>query len=282
MTHRAAPHRAAALVAVGLVALLVTVGVASAATSAHQTSAQASRVCAQSQAAIAALPAPSTAAAAQAGLTSWLGGKYSSRLDSSAFSPLPTDVFNLESSFRNLRDALGVGDGPGATDTIGPARRDLTQIDAAARQRKLPACTSAAFGRAYLGAVQAMVASTLALTGDFATDANAACRRFDTKAVQLQRGLNAKSASSLQTYLKGLEMQYEALGIDLAAVKPPPGQKQQYSTFVGSIHQAIGELTSAGSALSSGNQTKLAQLGRALDSLGGTVNQEAKGLGLIC
>jgi hypothetical protein len=270
------------LSAVPLVALVAVGGLLPARVPVRQTRAQATRICAQARAAFAALPAPATLAAAQSGITSWLGGKYSDRLDSTTFSPLPAEVSNLESSLGDVSHALSESDGPGATHAVGEARRDLGAIDAAAKKVQLPGCSSRSFGRAYLTQVQSLVASTLALTGDFTTDANAACRRFDTKAVQIQKALNPRKIASVQAYLEALEVEYRALQIDLAAVTPPAGSANQFATFQASIRQAISELSSAGSALRSGDQTQLGQLGRQLSALGGTVNQEAAGLGLTC
>ena len=130
--------------------------------------------------------------------------------------------------------------------------------------------------------MQSLVASTLALTGNFATDATAACRRFDTNAVQIQKALKPTKTASVQAYFAALEVEYRALQVDLAAMTPPAGSEQQFATFQASIGKAIGELSSARSALRSGDQTQLAQLGRALNNLGGTVNQEAAALGLTC
>ncbi len=268
--------------AVPLVALVAAGGLLPAHVPSKQTRSQATAVCAQSKAAFTALPAPSTLAAAEAGIASWLHGKFSDRIDPNSFSPLPVAIFSFETDLKDASTAMTDGDGPGASQAIRVARADLARIDSAAKQRKVPGCASPSFGRAYVGQLGTLVTSTLALTGDFLTDANAACRRFDTKAVPLQNSLKPSSSSSVQSYLGSLKVLYAALQIDLRAVKPPAGSEQKFSAFQASISKGIQELQAAGSALSSGDQTQLRTLGPELTSLGTTVNREASALGLTC
>jgi len=270
------------LSAVPLVALVAAGGLLPTLAPSKQTRGQATAVCAQSQAAFAALPAPTTLAVAEAGLASWLEGKYSSRIDAGSFSPLPAAIAGLETDLGKASTAMSDGDGPGANTAIRRARADLARIDSAAKQRKLPGCASSSFGRGYVSQLPGLVTSTLALTGDFLTDANAACKRFDTKAVTLQAGLNPNSSSSVQRYLGSLQTLYEALQVDLRAVTPPAGSSEKFAAFQASISKGIQELQSAGSALRSGNQTALRQLGPQLTALGTTVNQQASALGLTC
>jgi len=269
------------LSAVPLVALVATGGLLPSLAVSKQTRGQAAAVCAESRAAFAALPAPTTLAVAEAGIASWLEGKYSSRIDPT-FRPLPVAISGLETDLGKVSTAMSDGDGPGANDAIRRARADLTRIDSAAKQRRLPGCASSSFGRAYVGQLAGLVTSTLSLTGDFLTDADAACKRFDTKAVALQAGLNPNSSSSVQRYLASLQTLYEALRIDLRAVTPPAGSAQKFAAFEASISKGIQELQSAGSALRSGDQTALRQLGPQLTALGTTVNDQASALGLTC
>jgi hypothetical protein len=281
-TDRSTWRRLPLLSAVPLVALVAAGGLLPARGPSTQTPRQATAVCAQAKAAFTALPAPSTLAAAEAGIADWRRGTFSERIDPSSFSPLPSAIARLETDLKALSAAMSDGDGPGATQALRAARADLARIDSAATQRKVPGCSSLSFGRGYVGQLAALVRSALPLTGDFLTDANAACRRFDTKAVPLQNGLNPKSASSVQSYLRSLHTLYTALQIDLRALTPPAGSEQKFSAFLGSISTGIQELQAAGSALSAGDQTKLRQLGPQLTSLGTTVNREASGLGLTC
>ena len=248
----------------------------------RQTRSQATRVCTQAGASFAALPAPTTLAVAEAGIASWLTGKYSKQLDPNAFSPLPAAVFDVETSLGDVSTALSASDGPGATHAIRQTRAGLANIDHAAKKLRLLRCSSPAFGRTYVNQLASLVTSTLALTGNFTTDANAACLRFDTKAVQLEKTLNPSSSSSIHAYLARLQGPYQALQVDLAAVRPPAGSEQRFSTFQASITRAIQELESDSSALSSGNETQLRQLGTELNTLGDTVSQEARALGLTC
>ena len=119
--------------------------------------------------------------------------------------------------------------------------------------------------------------SALALTGNFSTDATAACSRFERTASQLNPfdllDPNAKAA-----FLMSFGQDVKALGRDFAAITPPAGHEQQFAEFRAVIDQLVTTLNQAANATDS----QLSQIQTQLSSLSDQLGAAGTSLGINC
>ena len=260
-----------AVLLVGAVARMPSVVAAS------QSRAGLAKICAASKKAFAALPAPTTIAAAEAGLTQWRKGRYSDKIDPNSFERIGLDLNFYEMDLDTLVGTMMDGDGPVASDGTQRAAKDLDIIDKDAKKIRLPACGSTSFGRAYIMALGPLVHSALALTGNFTTDATAACARFENKTGQLNP-LDLLDPAAQPGFLASFGQDVKALGRDFAAITPPAGHEQQFAAFRALIEQVATTLNQVSNATSS----QLPQIQSQLSSLSDQLGAAGTSLGITC
>lgn len=191
----------------------------------------------------------------------------------------PTNV-----SATSLAQALATHDGPLAAQLLNKAQTIYAAIDRAQKHDKLPAaCSSPAFGAAYLAQVAALVRSGLALTGDFTTDANAACARVNKKRVSAAQDLDLTDQTSLEGYVGDVGQAFHAFQVDLQAIAPPPGPPVAYSNLRSIVDQAVQKIDQANATLTTGaGKRQLQTLGEQISALGPPLTAAASALGLTC
>ena len=244
---------------------------------ARQSRAALAKICTASKKAFAALPAPTTIAAAEAGLTQWRKNRYSDKIDPNSFERIGLDLNFYEMDLDTLVGTMMDGDGPAATDGTQRAIKDLDVVEKDAKGIRVPECRSGSFGRSYLMALGPLVQSALALTGNFSTDATAACARFEHQAGQLNP-LDLLNPTAQAGFLTSFGQDLKALSRDFAAITPPAAHEQQYATFRAVIDQLVTTLNRASNATSS----QLSQIQTQLSSLSDQLGAAGTSLGIIC
>jgi hypothetical protein len=243
----------------------------------RQSSAGLARICTASKKAFAALPAPTTIAAAEAGLTQWRKGRYSDKVDPNSFERIGLDLNFYEMDLDTLVGTMMNGDGPAATDGAQRSVKDLDVIEKDAKKIRVVACRSASFGRAYVTALGPLVRSALALTGNFSTDATAACARFEHQSGQLNP-LDLLDPTAQAGFLANFGQDLKGLSRDFAAITPPAGHEQQFASFRAVIDQLVATLNQASTATSS----QLPQIQTQLSSLSDQLGTVGTSLGITC
>jgi hypothetical protein len=194
-------------------------------------------------------------------------------------------VVGLETDLGNVEAAMATGDGPTATVAVSHAGADLDAIDRDATRAGIPACASTAFGRAYVGRLGPLVATDLALTGDFVTDANAACARFGRSTNLATQGLqpsDLRDPDTLSNYVGGYVDALTALRQDFAAISPPAAQQAPVTSFDAALDQTIRQLGQAEPGLSSGRAAQVAPVTNQLGAITRSLTAEAATFGVDC
>jgi len=244
----------------------------------------AAKVCARARKAFAQIGPPGTLVDAQTGLDRWLRGNYSAQIPK-GLPRLRADVGDLEMDLGNVDSAVANGDGPTASDAVRRAGVDLDAIDREATSADVAACASGAFGRAYVEGLGLLITTELALTGDFATDANAACARFSRSTNLATQGLHPsdlQDPDTLSNYVGGFVDALTALREDFAAITPPRGQQQPVSSFEATLDQTIQQLGQAAPKLSSGPPSQVTPITDQLDAVTRSLTTDAAAFGVDC
>ncbi len=165
---------------------------------------------------------------------------------------------------------------------ITTARGELDQIDASATALKVPECGSASWGRAYVEAAEAFVAAQLPMptpgTGDFATDATAACGRFYGTFASLPPNAEPPSdPAEYAAFLQMLEDAYEQLVVDLSALTPPAGSEGDYAEVVELVELAVESVDRADR-----DPNRLTELERPLGAIGAELRPRVRIVGFDC
>jgi len=197
-------------------------------------------------------------------------------------SGLLADPTNLDAG--SIPQALLAGDGPLATQLLHQLRGVYASIDRHQKKEKLPAaCSSQAFGAAYMAQVGALVQADLPLTGAFATDADAACSRLDQKISMSSSRVDLTDLSSVTDLVGNLTAAFRAFQVDLQAIPPPGGSAAPYAAFQGLVDQAVQKLTLAQRELNTNaSAAQLQSIGNQISILGDPLTAAAGGLGLTC
>lgn len=181
----------------------------------------------------------------------------------------------------SLTQAITTQDGPVANKLLSDLQGIYAALDRARRKEKLPAaCSSAAFGSAYFAQAAPIVARELALTGDFATDANAACTRLGTKVSAAEGRVDITDISSVQDLVTDAYNSFLALQIDLRAITPPPAAAQPYAQVQQIVDKAVNDLHKAQSPSTSTRDFQ--RLSQELPSLADPITTAANAAGFSC
>ncbi len=286
------PMRHIAVASIGVLSMSVVAAARPAAAPIRKSPAQ---ICKQSVAAFEQLPAPATVQDAEAGLariivlapsiaavnnfTSTATGPYQTAMSHFYGSPFLLDPSGV--SARSIPQALASGDGPLATKLLTELQAVYTGIDRAQKKEKVAsACASQAFGSGYVAQVAALVQRALPLTGDFVTDTNAACSRFNTKSQMIQSQADLTTATGIEDVISGYDEAFHALQIDVQAIAPPPGNPPAYAAFRSVIDKAVQNLDNANKPSTS--RSDLQRLGPQITALAQPITAAASALGLNC
>jgi len=188
------------------------------------------------------------------------------------------DVFSV---YSNLRTAAELRELDDADEDIADGEDVIGRIDGLASRLEVEECRDA-FGAEHLTNAAALVAAERQVqlpTGDFVTDANAACSRF---VEDISDAGFPTDPVSYQLFVSTLRQAYELLGRDLEALPSPPGSEAQVAEFVDTIDEAVGALSQAASTTGSAGDEDIAALQEELAGLGGDLSAQASALGLDC
>lgn len=172
------------------------------------------------------------------------------------------------------------GDGPVATNDVAELQRVFAAIDRARKKEHLPAaCSSGAWGSGYFLPALATLVKGLTLTGDFTTDANAACARLDKRTATAAKNLNPDNPESA---VSDLDQAFRAFQVDLQAIPAPPGPPPQYTSFRSVIDGAVKTLDHANATVHTPDLSVLHRLSQQISTLAAPVTSGAAALGLNC
>ncbi len=197
------------------------------------------------------------------------------------FADLVEHVDELIFQFRVLEDAAGQ-EAEVSAEQLAVAQQALDEIDDDATALDVPACGSASWGRPYVEVASAFVATQLRMptpgTGDFLTDASAACGRFYATFASIPPNSPAPSdPAEYAAFLQMLEDAYDQLVVDLRALTPPPGSQADYDEVVKLIQLAAKSVDRA-----SRDPRRLAELERPLGAIGAELGPRVRVLGFNC
>jgi len=158
------------------------------------------------------------------------------------------------------------------------AQSELAGIDEArAAAHVSAACSSEAFGATYLAAAASVINSALpGLTGDFVTDATAACVRLTRRTAEAQDEHPGSIVPSL-------DYAFTSFGVDLAALTPPAETATQVASLQSLVDDTVRKLDRLLSK--HGNYPSDAvfkKLGTDLVALGDDLDAAVRAAGLDC
>jgi len=216
-----------------LVALIAVAGLASPA-SADPTPKQA---CTKSTRDFAKLAAPTRVSDLRNGLleiklAAPLGGQLLPGTDIGRWNEFRLHLERRYDALDDLIEALGVGaekhapDAEATQSALALAQQETTALDAARAAAKLPAaCSSQAFGTAYLTAAAALINQDVpAPTSDFVTAATPPCNRL------AQRANDAQHVHPTDV-LPSADYAFASFDLDLSRLTPPPAVATQFATL---------------------------------------------------